>query len=87
MQIIDVTISSQGQVTIPVAIRRLLGLEKGDKVRFIADDAGVRLVAAPWTLESVIGSVNASGDVAAIDDLIDQAVDDDLGAVIPEGPP
>ncbi|MFM9106512.1 MAG: AbrB/MazE/SpoVT family DNA-binding domain-containing protein [Chloroflexota bacterium] len=84
MQIYDVTISSQGQVTVPVAIRRLLGLHKGDKVRFIAEDGGVRVVAAPWTLESVIGSVVPPCEAAAIDDIIDEAMDDDVGPRVPE---
>lgn len=77
MQIQDVTISSQGQVTVPVAIRRLLGLKKGDKVRFIADEHGVRLMAAPWTLESVIGSVDRPAASGSIDEMIEDAVSDE----------
>lgn len=32
------TISSKGQLTVPLEIRRRLGLREGDRVEFIADD-------------------------------------------------
>ncbi|WP_337867939.1 AbrB/MazE/SpoVT family DNA-binding domain-containing protein [Meiothermus sp.] len=34
-------ITSKGQITLPVAIRRRLGLKEGDQVVFDVDDAGV----------------------------------------------
>lgn len=37
-------ISSKGQVTIPVEIRRRYGLDTGDEVEFIAEDKGTYLV-------------------------------------------
>ena len=33
-------ISSNGQITIPVGIRRLLGLKSGDKLLFLQNNAG-----------------------------------------------
>lgn len=33
-------ISSNGQITVPVEIRRLLGLKSGDKVLFLQNNAG-----------------------------------------------
>lgn len=35
------TITSKGQTTIPIEIRRLLGLEPGDKVDFVVAESGV----------------------------------------------
>lgn len=37
-------VTSKGQVTIPLEIRRQLGIEPGAEVEFIATDDGVRLV-------------------------------------------
>ncbi len=37
------TITSKGQVTIPVEIRHSLGLKTGDKVAFTVEDSGVRV--------------------------------------------
>ena len=48
------TMTSKGQITIPVAVRKQLNLEQGDKVVFIEDDypnGGVRILnAAALTL-------------------------------------
>ncbi|MDE2868339.1 MAG: type II toxin-antitoxin system PrlF family antitoxin [Chloroflexota bacterium] len=52
------TTTQRNQVTIPAAVRRLLGIKPRDKVAFTIDDAGtVRLAAAQFTLESAYGSV------------------------------
>lgn len=37
-------VTSKGQVTIPQAVRRRLGIEPGSEVDFVADDDVVRLV-------------------------------------------
>ncbi len=37
-------LSSKGQLTIPVAIRRRYGLDSGDEVEFIAEEKGTYLV-------------------------------------------
>jgi AbrB family looped-hinge helix DNA binding protein len=52
------TISSKGQVTIPVDIRRQLGVGSADKVAFVLTDAGtVELRPVRFTLEAVLGSL------------------------------
>jgi len=54
------TISSKGQVTIPVDVRRHLGVGIADKVAFVlADDGTVQLRPVQFTLESVLGSLDA----------------------------
>ena len=36
--------TAKGQITLPVAIRKNLGLKPGDKVGFIMDGGGIRVV-------------------------------------------
>jgi AbrB family looped-hinge helix DNA binding protein len=37
-------VTSKGQITVPVEIRRLLGVEPGDLLRFEKQEGGIRLV-------------------------------------------
>jgi len=39
-------LTSKGQITLPVAIRKKLRLKEGDKVMFLSDDDGIRIVNA-----------------------------------------
>ena len=58
MKEITTTTTQRNQVTIPVEVRRLLGLKPRDKVAFTIEDGGkVRLAAASFSLESAYGSV------------------------------
>jgi AbrB family looped-hinge helix DNA binding protein len=43
MNIETAKITSKGQITLPVAVRRKLNLQTGDKVVFIEDDVGFRI--------------------------------------------
>jgi AbrB family looped-hinge helix DNA binding protein len=38
------TITSKGQITVPVEIRRTLGVKPGDKLRFEQQENGIRVV-------------------------------------------
>ena len=49
------TLTSKGQVTIPVEVRRLLGLEPRDKVAFVVDDGQVRVERAGSVVERTAG--------------------------------
>jgi AbrB family looped-hinge helix DNA binding protein len=54
------TVSSKGQVTIPADVRRRLGVSSADKVAFVLTDEGkVELRPARYSLESVLGSLDA----------------------------
>lgn len=79
---IDATVTSQGQITIPVEIRRRLGLEKGSRVRFVVDDAAtntVTMMAPRYTLEDVIGSIPGKPGMSIdLDDEIEEAMADEL---------
>lgn len=42
---VEATVTSKGQVTLPVALRERLGIAEGTKVKFIHDAAGTRFEA------------------------------------------
>lgn len=42
-EIVTAKVTSKGQITIPVEIRRALGVKTGDKLRFKRQKGGVRL--------------------------------------------
>ncbi len=55
------TITTKGQITIPVAIRKAYGLHPNDRVDFVAD--GDRIILFPVkTLRDFRGSVTGSGN-------------------------
>ena len=50
-------ITSKGQVTVPVEVRRLLGLRTGDQITFDVESGGVRVRPArgPGTFAAAVG--------------------------------
>ena len=57
MNEITTTMTRKGQVTVPIEVRRLLGLKPRDRVSFILADDGVRIERAASGLGAVAGSV------------------------------
>lgn len=51
------TVTVKGQVTIPLAVRKLLDVKPYDRVTFRVSEGRVELLPAPMTLESVYGAV------------------------------
>ena len=49
----DTKVSNEGRVVIPAAVRAALGVEPGDRVRFVVEDGQVRLVTAQSLLFAV----------------------------------
>jgi AbrB family looped-hinge helix DNA binding protein len=47
MREITSTLSSKGQVTVPVEVRRYLGIKEGDKLSFVIEDEGTVRIEAP----------------------------------------
>ena len=43
-QIFRAKVTSKGQITVPVEIRRSLGVKPGDNIRFEQQEAGIRVV-------------------------------------------
>jgi antitoxin PrlF len=55
------TITSKGQITIPVAVRRALGVEAGDRVEFVELEAGrFEFVAATHSAKELKGMFGAA---------------------------
>ena len=53
------TVTSRGQVTIPVEVRRLLGIAPRAKAAFIVEDSQVRLAPASSIVERTAGSLRS----------------------------
>lgn len=58
---IDTRLSSEGRVVVPAAVRTVLGIGPGDRVRFVVEDGEVRLVTAKSLLVAVWAN-NHGGD-------------------------
>ncbi len=56
--------SAKGQVTIPIAIRRKLGIEPGTKIRFVERDGQVVLEKVDLSLASLCGMFTATRSVS-----------------------
>jgi AbrB family looped-hinge helix DNA binding protein len=56
-------VTQKGQVTIPLEIRRALGIETGTDVRFELTDGGARLVVARDDVDAAIDRMRGAGDV------------------------
>ncbi|MFM0053486.1 AbrB/MazE/SpoVT family DNA-binding domain-containing protein [Caballeronia grimmiae] len=65
------TITSKGQVTIPVDVRNRLGLESGDRIEFSFNEATGRYEVYPATrlLTSLKGIVKKPAKAVSIDDM------------------
>lgn len=64
------TLTSKGQITIPVAVRHSLGIETGDRVEFVEVDIGrFELVAATLPVTALKGLVPGTGKAVSIDSM------------------
>jgi len=54
------TVTQKGQVTIPLAVRKLLGVKPYDRVTFRVADGRVELLPAHITLETAFGVLHPS---------------------------
>lgn len=57
MAMLITTITEKGQVTVPVEVRRLLGVRPRDKISFRIEEGAVKLERVPGTLEAAFGAV------------------------------
>lgn len=51
------TITSKGQVTVPIQIRRLLGLKPKAKVAFVQKKDGIHIAIPRYTLSTIKGAI------------------------------
>lgn len=74
MAALAVRVQEKGQVTIPLEIRRRLGLKKGDLVAFVETDKGILIqpaeVIVSAALEIIGESIKAKG--VTLDELIER---------------
>jgi AbrB family looped-hinge helix DNA binding protein len=64
------TLTSKGQVTIPVEVRRALGVEAGDRLLFrVREDGVVEVVAETGDLTSLHGALEPRKRGVTLDDM------------------
>lgn len=56
-------VTRKGQVTIPVDVRRALGIRPGSDVRFEVDGDGARLVVGPDDARRAVAAMRGTGDI------------------------
>jgi AbrB family looped-hinge helix DNA binding protein len=74
----EATVTSKGQITLPVALRERLGIEAGTKIKFIHDAKGTRLEAEK-PISAYFGSLRHLG---AIDTTIPKELDRDFDYIL-----
>ncbi len=79
------SVSPTGQVTIPLQIRRVLGVRPNDKVAFTVRDGTVRLEKAQSVLDAEYRSVPALKKRRSLKDLTQIAADEHAAHVAREG--
>ena len=67
------TLTRKGQVTVPVEIRRALGLQEGDKVLFTMEGREVRLARTGSVVEQTKGAIKRHGRPLSARELRDEA--------------
>lgn len=72
-------ITSKGQITIPVSVRRKLGVRDGDKVMFLDEGQGVVMVNA-----SVQALIEAQADFAGVADRLGIKTEQDVVDMVKE---
>jgi len=63
-------VTQKGQVTIPVEVRRALGIEPGSEVDFDLDGHGARLVVSRYRAAEEVTRMRGAGDVEMTTDEI-----------------
>ena len=77
------TLTQKGQATIPVSIRRMLKLKKGDRVGFILESGQVRLTRAGGVVARTAGVFKCSEPpmpAEALRQAAEEAIANDRGA-------
>ncbi len=78
------TVQTKGQVTIPVEIRRLLGVKPGDKVVFRVVKGVVELQPVTMTLEQTFGAVSPQERPEDFSTLREVAIEEHAQKVVEE---
>jgi antitoxin PrlF len=81
------TITSKGQITLPIEVRRHLGVATSDKVAFVFEEDGkIELRPARFTVRALRGIVPPLPDRETIDfeDQIDEAFEEKANRIVAE---
>ncbi|MBI3744877.1 MAG: AbrB/MazE/SpoVT family DNA-binding domain-containing protein [Chloroflexi bacterium] len=65
MRQVATVVTRKGQITVPVEVRRSLGLQRGDKVVFLFDKKRVRLQKGKSVVERTAGSMRAKAPLVS----------------------
>jgi len=79
------TVTSKGQLTLPAAVRRQLGIESGGRVTIVIEDEnGARLRRVEHDVDSVRGLIATPPGLESqdFDDLIEEAMTDHAERVV-----
>lgn len=80
------TVTSKGQLTLPIEVRRRLGIDPGDRVTIVVDqgDDRAELRRIKETVRSVFGSIPTPPglETGDFDDLIEEAMHDRAATVL-----
>ena len=80
------TVTSKGQLTVPIAVRRKLGIDPGDLVAFVIDgEDGARFRRVEHTVQSVRGLIPTPPwlpETIDFDELIEEAMSDHADGVM-----
>lgn len=76
MQHYHATLTERGQVTLPMEIRRMLGVRPNETVTFEVEGNSIRVVPSKFTVERVRGSVPALAERASLEDICEIAGDE-----------
>jgi AbrB family looped-hinge helix DNA binding protein len=74
MNVIHATVTSKGQITIPLKVREDMDLKPGSRVLFHPHKNGYRIVEEIDPLDSLKGSLSHKGKPVSIEDM-DNAID------------
>lgn len=82
---LESSVSPKGQITIPVEIRRMLGVKPKDKVRFTVEDGRVELKPAHSRLDELYMSVPALKEPRTWEEIEEIAHQDRVERLASEG--
>ena len=63
------TLTSKGQITVPVEVRRTLGLEPGDRLLFVEEAGAFRIVPANAPVTALKGMVSKPAKPVSLADM------------------
>lgn len=79
MQKLRARVTSKGQVTIPVYVRRRLGVEAGDEVSFTVEDDGVKVeVFGASVVEQTAGALKGKESAENLREAAERAIAEEV---------